>query len=113
MGEASGLEPSAGIQRLAGIRLAADEIIQPIERFFDELEGGLNLVGLRRRGFSKDNIDVIDRFYDTLYRRGLNVSDALATYERENEQVDPMVTEIIAFIRASSRGICKSAAGRH
>ena len=74
---------------------------------------GLNLVGMRRRGFTKDQIDTISDFYDALYKRGLNNTDAIVRYEAEYEgNIDPLVAEIIEFIRTSNRGISKSALSR-
>lgn len=70
----------------------------------------LNLVGMRRRGFSEEQIDAIADFYEALYRRGRNNSDAIQAYEAEFENaIDPLVGEIIDFIRTSKRGISKSA----
>lgn len=74
---------------------------------------GLNLVGMRRRGFTKDQIEAISDFYDALYKRGLNNTDAMERYEAEFEgNVNPLVAEIIEFIRSSKRGISKSAHNR-
>jgi len=39
--------------------------------------GGLNLVGLRRRGFSNEKIRKIGDVYDVIFKSGLNVSDAV------------------------------------
>ena len=38
--------------------------------------GGVNLVGLRRRGFSAEAISEISEIYKLIYSSGLNVSDA-------------------------------------
>ncbi len=65
---------------------------------------GLNKVGLRRRGFSNEEIQIIKNAYDMLYNSGLNVSQALIKMEAElggNQHVK----DIISFIRKSNRGI--------
>ena len=65
---------------------------------------GLNKVGLRRRGFSNEDIEIIKKSYDMLYNSGFNVSQALIKIESElgnNERVK----DIISFIRKSKRGI--------
>ena len=67
---------------------------------------GVNLVGLRRRGFSSDQIYAIKNIYDVIYNSGLNVSDALAKVEAEFPQTEERDT-IVAFIRNSKRGIIK------
>ncbi len=65
---------------------------------------GLNSVGLRRRGFSKEARQALQHTYRILYRSGLNVSQALERIEAECEQT-PEVKHAVALIRASKRGI--------
>lgn len=66
---------------------------------------GINAVGLRRRGFTRETIDAIDAFYHTLLRSGLNTSDGIAAYEAKHVAVEPDVRACIDFIRSSKRGI--------
>lgn len=68
---------------------------------------GLNLVGLRRRGFSATDIDEIKFFYEVLYRKGLNVSDALRQYRGSVAEINPRVNDALMFIESSKRGICR------
>ncbi len=70
---------------------------------------GLNVVGLRRRGFSNADIAALDAFYRHLYRGGLNVTDALSAYESAHSTMHPLVQGCIDFIRSSKRGIVRSA----
>ena len=68
---------------------------------------GINLVGLRRRGFDSDVIRNIKDIYDTLYFQGYNISDGCAKVEAgfpQSEERD----EILRFIRNSKRGIVRS-----
>jgi UDP-N-acetylglucosamine acyltransferase len=65
---------------------------------------GLNLIGLRRRGFTNSQINRIDFAYNTIYKTGLNVSDAIAELKKEKNITDEM-KEIINFIESSERGI--------
>ncbi len=44
---------------------------------------GLNLVGLRRNGFSAGDVSQLKAAYRTIYRRGLRFSEVLATLERD------------------------------
>ena len=69
---------------------------------------GLNLVGLRRRGFSSETIEFIKNIYDRLYRSGLNVSDALAAIRTEFAESPEKLT-IVNFVENSSRGIIRAA----
>ncbi|MCB2205713.1 acyl-ACP--UDP-N-acetylglucosamine O-acyltransferase [bacterium] len=69
---------------------------------------GLNSVGLRRRGFSRDTIDAIDRTYRAIYRQGMNVSQAVE-WVKENIEDIPEVRLITDFIANSNRGILRFA----
>mgnify|MGYP002853378668 CR=1 FL=1 len=68
---------------------------------------GVNIVGLRRRGFSSDIIRSIKDIYDTIYYAGLNISDGCAKVEAgfpQSEERDM----ILDFIRNSKRGIIRA-----
>jgi UDP-N-acetylglucosamine acyltransferase len=65
---------------------------------------GVNVVGMRRAGIPTAHIDAVRRAFHVLYRQGLILPQALAIIERELGAV-PEVAEMVAFIRASSRGI--------
>ena len=67
---------------------------------------GVNLVGLRRRGFTSAQIHSIKDMYDVIYNSGMNTSDACAHIEREFPQSEERDT-ILTFIRGSKRGIIK------
>ena len=67
---------------------------------------GINSIGLRRRGFSNEQINEISEIYRTLYLRGYNTAQALDKIELElspSKERD----EIVNFIRTSTRGILK------
>jgi len=66
---------------------------------------GLNVIGLRRRGFSNGDIQLLKDAYKILYFSGLNISDAKNKIKEtfNNEHVD----KIIAFIDSSKRSILK------
>ena len=68
---------------------------------------GVNIVGLRRRGFDSEVIRNIKDIYDNLYFAGLNISDACAKVEAGFPQ-SPERDEILDFIRASKRGIVRA-----
>lgn len=65
---------------------------------------GLNSVGLRRRGFSPQSIDLIDKAYMLIYQSNLNVTQAVARIKTELEQT-PEIQNILNFIANSRRGI--------
>lgn len=67
---------------------------------------GVNSIGLRRRGFTNDQIRDIQEVYRYLYLSRLNVTDALERIEAElpaSKERD----EIILFIKNSKRGIIR------
>jgi UDP-N-acetylglucosamine acyltransferase len=64
----------------------------------------LNIIGLRRRGFSEKSIEVLDKTYRLLYRSSLNVSQAVARVKEEVE-LTPEVQSVLSFIARSKRGI--------
>lgn len=71
---------------------------------------GMNVEGLRRRGFSPDAIAALRRAYKTLYRDGLGLAQAI-------EQIETQVGEtpehaghlqlLLQFLRESERGILR------
>ncbi|MBV9295059.1 MAG: acyl-ACP--UDP-N-acetylglucosamine O-acyltransferase [Acidobacteriaceae bacterium] len=69
---------------------------------------GLNLVGLKRAGFSREEIGVLKNAYTLLYRSGLKQEEALARIEAE--LVSEHTRHLVDFIRRSKRGICRESA---
>lgn len=67
---------------------------------------GLNVVGLRRRGFSQDHIREIQDIYHILFQSDLNYTTALRRIE-ELLPESAVRTEIVDFVRNSERGILK------
>lgn len=67
---------------------------------------GVNSVGLRRRGFTNDQIHHIQNIYRILYVRGFNTSKALGIIEAEIT-VSEYRDDILSFIRSSGQGIMK------
>ena len=66
---------------------------------------GLNIVGLRRRGFSNEAIGTIHNAYRLLYEKGFTVSNAVAKI-KETIPMTPEIEHILNFIEnQASRGI--------
>lgn len=72
---------------------------------FDVTPNGLNLVGLRRAGFTASDIAPLKVAYRLLYRSGLKREEALARIEAEARSAH--TGHLVAFVRASKRGICR------
>ncbi len=67
---------------------------------------GLNFVGLRRRGFSSEVINLIQDTYRYIYLSGLNTTQALEKIEEELPETKEK-RGIIDFIKSSTRGIIR------
>lgn len=72
---------------------------------FEVRPKGLNLVGLRRAGFTEDQILALKMAYRILYRSGLKLEDALQRIE--SELSTEHTQHLVQFIRSSERGICR------
>jgi UDP-N-acetylglucosamine acyltransferase len=68
--------------------------------------GGVNSVGLKRRGFTIEQINHILDIYRTIYNKGMNITQALEFIEEEIPASDER-DDIVTFIRESGRGIIK------
>ncbi|MAG63213.1 MAG: acyl-ACP--UDP-N-acetylglucosamine O-acyltransferase [Gemmatimonadota bacterium] len=67
---------------------------------------GLNTIGLRRNGIDADTRSELKRAYRTIYRDGLNVTQAVRAL-RERKSDCPEIAELISFITSSVRGIVR------
>lgn len=67
---------------------------------------GLNLVGLKRRGFSEGAVRGIKKAYRLIFRSGLGQTEALAQIAAELEP-SPELNHFVEFIRNSQRGIAR------
>ena len=66
---------------------------------------GINLVGLRRRGFSNELIDSIHEAYRLLYSKGV-LKEGIEEIKK-NLQITPEIQYIIDFVESSKRGIIR------
>ena len=71
---------------------------------------GINVEGLKRRGFSPESISALRDAYKIIYRRGLSLGDACAEI-RNRQQLEPGVAQalqpLLDFVEASARGIIR------
>ncbi len=66
---------------------------------------GLNVVGLRRKGFTASERELIKRVYEIIYRSSLPLNQALDLAKEEFS--DELAREIIAFFEGSKRGVLR------
>ena len=67
---------------------------------------GLNVVGLRRRGYPKETIQALKRTYMTLFRSKLRLAEALETVEPDAAKFEE-VRYFVEFVRGSERGVTR------
>lgn len=67
---------------------------------------GINIIGLKRRGFTTKQIDQISNAYKLIYRSEYNFGDAVKKIRDTFEMTDE-IQNIVSFIEASERGIVK------
>lgn len=67
---------------------------------------GLNLIGLKRRGFSEDTIGNLKKAYKTLFMADLKLPDAISRIRSEITKC-PEIDYLLNFIENSKRGICR------
>jgi UDP-N-acetylglucosamine acyltransferase len=67
---------------------------------------GINAVGLKRRGYSIEQVQQIEDIYRTIYVRGYNISNAISIVELEAPS-SAEKNQILDFISKSSNGIIR------
>ena len=67
---------------------------------------GLNRVGLKRHGFSKNTLLSLKKTYRIIFRIGFTMNEAIERVHAEVEQI-PEVLGFIDFIKSSQRGITR------
>ncbi|MDD5434512.1 MAG: acyl-ACP--UDP-N-acetylglucosamine O-acyltransferase [Nitrospira sp.] len=67
---------------------------------------GLNIVGLRRHGFNKEQVLKIKKAYKILFRSKLSLKEAVIKAEEEVSDSED-VKMLIDFINGTKRGICR------
>ncbi|MCP2519063.1 acyl-ACP--UDP-N-acetylglucosamine O-acyltransferase [Candidatus Aminicenantes bacterium AC-708-M15] len=70
---------------------------------------GVNVIGLRRRGFPNEKIKILKNVFKIIFWSDMNTSQALKKIQEEFDPI-PEIEEIINFIRTSKRGIIKKRA---
>ncbi len=67
---------------------------------------GINSEGLKRRGFSPEQINQVKRAYKALYRESLSLEDATARI-REMAKDSPEIDLLVNFLNSAERGIIR------
>jgi UDP-N-acetylglucosamine acyltransferase len=67
---------------------------------------GLNLVGLKRKGYPRETIQALKRCYTILFRSKIKLEEAVARAEQELGDVEE-VRYFLEFVRTSKRGVIR------
>ncbi len=67
---------------------------------------GLNVEGMKRRGFGKEQIEAVRKAYRIIFQSGLTVKAAVKKV-RKDLVGSPEVERMAAFVESSARGICR------
>ena len=67
---------------------------------------GLNVIGLKRAGYTADGLRDIKAMYQLLYKEGLTLEDSVARIEAEVPE-GPDRQRFVDFLRTSERGVCR------
>ena len=67
---------------------------------------GLNLIGMRRRGFNEATIRALQDAYRIIFRSGMLFSRAVERVRAETEDI-PEIGQFLEFMLASKRGVCR------
>jgi UDP-N-acetylglucosamine acyltransferase len=73
---------------------------------------GLNLIGLKRRGFADDTLRKLRSAYRYLTQSKLNTTQAIAKIEDDPSLACPEVDNLVNFIRTASRGVILRRGGK-
>jgi UDP-N-acetylglucosamine acyltransferase len=70
---------------------------------------GVNTVGLQRHNFPEGQIRALKEAYKTIYKRNLNVTEAISELKRGSaaQELNHPVNELVAFVEDSQRGIIR------
>lgn len=74
--------------------------------------GGINLIGLKRHGFSLQKRQLLTAVFQLLCRSDLRLAEALAKIEAEIEPT-PEVRDVVDFCRKTKRGLMADGRRRH
>lgn len=67
---------------------------------------GVNLEGLKRRGYDATQLSLVKKAYRVLYRSGYRLEQAITELKQLNDQKNTL-TDLIAFLQNADRGIVR------
>lgn len=95
-----------GAHAFLGIRSHITQDIPPFVLFAEGEPRSINVEGIKRRGFSSEEIGLLRKAYRLIFRQGLRIEEAVEAVLKlsDNSSVLKLMTD---FIQTSSRGIAR------
>ncbi len=102
-----------GDYAMVGGASAVDKDIPPFTRASKNhaMLYGLNLVGLKRRGFTSEQIKLLKEAYRILFRKSPTLEEGIKKIQ-EKLPLTPEIQKLIDFVRTSKRGIAPESSKR-
>jgi UDP-N-acetylglucosamine acyltransferase len=95
-----------GAHAFSGMSSRITQDVPPYVMLQDGVPRAINAEGLKRRGFSAEDIRAIKNAYRALYRKGLKIEQALIELQQLAES-HPPVALFVDFLKRSERGIVR------
>ncbi|MBD3216958.1 MAG: acyl-ACP--UDP-N-acetylglucosamine O-acyltransferase [candidate division Zixibacteria bacterium] len=89
-----------------GLRITQDIVPYAVIGGYPLEVGGVNIIGLKRRGYKLDRIKPLKEAFRFLFKSDLNTSQAVEKIKAELEQTDE-IKNLLDFIENSERGLIK------
>jgi UDP-N-acetylglucosamine acyltransferase len=95
-----------GAHAFLGIRSHITQDIPPFVLFAEGSPRSINVEGIKRRGFSAEDITLLRKAYKIIFRQGLTVEHAVQAVKALSASSEALET-LINFIKNSDRGIAR------
>lgn len=95
-----------GAHAFLGIRTHVTQDILPFVLFAEGAPRSINTEGIKRRGFSSDEMQLLKKAYRIIFRQGLNIDEAVAAVKDLGSEY-ASIKQITDFIASSTRGVAR------
>ncbi len=95
-----------GAHAFLGIRSHVTQDILPFTLFAEGAPRSINVEGIKRRGFSTQDISLLRKAYRIIFRQGLTIADAVSAVKELSDDCEVLNT-VTDFMLSSSRGIAR------
>ncbi len=95
-----------GAHAFLGIRSHITQDIPPFVLFAEGAPRSINVEGIKRRGFSTEEIALLRKAYRIIFRQGLRIEEAVEAVMKLSGS-SPVLKLMIDFIQSSVRGIAR------